>query len=219
MAPLEPLADGLGWVVAWLPFDATTAWPKMIRRRIVVEIAGQSFRTSLFAAKTAHGKEKATGHFVLVNKKMQQAAGAGAGAQVQFTIAPDLEVREAPMPPELARLLKPEMALLKWYKSLSETTRREIGKWIDGVESGEARMRRAQQMAERLMATMEGERKLPPVLEIALRRRPAAREGWESMTSAQRRSELMAIFYYQTPEARARRVEKVADSCMARQAR
>ena len=103
-----------------------------------------------------------------------------------------------------------------WYGELSEYMRREIGKWVLGVKSEEARMRRAQQMAERLLATMEGERELPPVIAAAFRARPKARTGWAKMTPAQRRSELMAVFYYQTPEARRKRVEKLCDAAERR---
>ena len=72
-------------------------------------------------------------------------------------------------------------------------------------------MRRAEQMAERLLATMEGERELPPVIEAAFRARPKARAGWARMSEAQRRNGLMAVFYYQSPEARLKRVEKLCD--------
>jgi uncharacterized protein YdeI (YjbR/CyaY-like superfamily) len=82
------------------------------------------------------------------------------------------------------------------------------------VKSVEARQRRAEQIAERLMLTMEGERELPPVLEVAFRRVPAARKGWELMTKVQRRSNLMAVFYYQSPEAREKRVKKVVEDCV-----
>ena len=64
-------------------------------------------------------------------------------------------------------------------------------------------------MAERLLATMEAETVLPPVVEAAFRLRPKARAGWSRMTDTQRRAELMAVFYYQTVEARQRRVEKL----------
>ena len=74
--------------------------------------------------------------------------------------------------------------------------------------------RRAEQIAERLMLAMEGEKELPPVLDVAFRRVPAARKGWERMTEAQRRSNLMAVFYYQSPEAREKRVRKVVEDCM-----
>jgi len=135
---------------------------------------------------------------------------------VEFAIAPDMEPREAELPDELAVLLEEEPGLRGWYDELTEYMRREIGKWVMDVKSDEARMRRAEQMAERLLATMEGERELPPVLEAAFRARPKARAGWAKMTPVQRRGELMAVFYYQTPEARLKRVEKLCDAAERR---
>jgi hypothetical protein len=209
-AVLEPLGDGLGWVVAWLPFDVAATWKTMVRLRVTVEVGGEVFRTSLFAG-TRRG-----GHFVLVNKKMQRAAGAGVGAMVEFVIAPDMEPREAELPDELAVLLDEEPELREWYGELTEYMRREIGKWVMGVASDEARMRRAEQMAERLLATMEGERELPPVIDVAFRVRPKARVGWAKMTPAQRRGELMAVFYYRTVEARQKRVDKLCNAAEKR---
>ena len=205
-AVLEPLGDGLGWVVAWLPFDPAKAWKEMVRLRVTVDVGAERFRTSLFAGRQGGG------YFLLVNKQMQRAAGGGVGAMVEFAVAPDLEPREAELPDELAALLEDEPGLREWYDGLSEYTRREIGKWVMGVKSDDARMRRAEQMAERLLATMEGERELPPVIEAAFRLRPKARAGWKRMTETQRRGELMAVFYYQTPEARLKRVEKLCDA-------
>jgi len=49
---------------------------------------------------------------------------------------------------------------------------------------------------------------------VAFRRAPAARKGWEAMTAAQRRRNLLAVFYYQSPEAREKRVKKVVDDCL-----
>jgi uncharacterized protein YdeI (YjbR/CyaY-like superfamily) len=207
-ALLEPLQGGLGWVVARIPFDVDSAWKTMVRLRVKVEVGSEVFRTSLFPD-ARHG-----GHFVLVNKKMQKAAGAKVGAMVDFTITPDLEERTPTIPPELAKLLKTEKKLAKWYEGLSESMRWEIGKWIDGVKGAEARQRRVEQMAERLMLAMEGEKELPPILEVAFRRVPAARKGWEAMTKTQRRSGLMAVFYYQSPEAREKRVRKLVEDCL-----
>jgi uncharacterized protein YdeI (YjbR/CyaY-like superfamily) len=82
------------------------------------------------------------------------------------------------------------------------------------VKGAEGRQRRAELWAERLMGTMEGEKELPPVVEVAFRRVPAARKGWEAMTAAQRRGNLMAVFYYQSPEAREKRVRKVVEDCL-----
>jgi uncharacterized protein YdeI (YjbR/CyaY-like superfamily) len=94
--------------------------------------------------------------------------------------------------------------------------RREIGKWVMEPKSEATRMRRTEQMAERLLATMEGERELPPIIEAAFREHPRARAGWARMTPTQRRGELLAVFYYQTPEARQKRVEKLVEAAERR---
>ena len=75
-------------MVARVPFDVKTAWKTMVRLRVKVEVGGEVFRTSLFADQVRGG------HFVLVNKEMQKAAGVGSGGMVDFAVAPDLEERE-----------------------------------------------------------------------------------------------------------------------------
>jgi hypothetical protein len=207
-AVLEALGSELGWTVARVPFDVKTAWKKMVRLRVKVEVGGEVFRTSLFVD-SVHG-----GHVVLVNKKMQKAAGVGLGGMIDLALEPDLEEREALVPEELEKLLKSEKALAKWYAKLSEPTRREIGKYIDGVKGADAKRRRAEQIAERLILTMESEKELPPVIEVAFRRAPSARKGWEAMTMTQRRGHLMGVFYYQSPEAREKRVGKLVEDCL-----
>jgi hypothetical protein len=110
--------------------------------------------------------------------------------------APDLEEREAVVPVEVAKIFKGEKRLAKWYEGLGVAMRRDVGKWIEGVKSAEARQRRAVQIAEWLMLAMEGEKELPPVLDVAFRRVPEARKGWEAMTKAQRRAHLLGVFHY-----------------------
>jgi hypothetical protein len=201
---------GLGWTIARVPFDPAKAWPKMIRLRVRGEVNGATFRTSLFA--------DGDGYFLLVNRETQKRARVAFGDHVEITLEPDLEPRPAELPDVLEVLLEEEARLREWYDGLSESMRREIGKWVLGVRSEEARMRRAQQMAERLLATMEAEVELPPVVARALRSRPRAKAGWERMTQTQRRSELMGVFYYQTPEARERRVQKLVEAAERRAA-
>ena len=215
-AVLERLGDGLGWTIAHIPFAPAEVWPKMVRLRVKGEVAAvhgskkAAFQTSLFPISGGGG------FFLLVNKAMQSGAGVRAGDTAEFLLEPDMEPRAAELPDELAVLLDDEPGLRGWYDDLTEYTRREIGKWILSVKSEDARMRRAEQMAERLLATMEGERELPPVIAVAFRRRPRAKAGWEKMTPAQRRGELMAVFYYQTPDAREKRVSKLCDAAEKR---
>jgi uncharacterized protein YdeI (YjbR/CyaY-like superfamily) len=211
-AVLEKGSRALGWTIVRVPFDPSELGD-MLRLRVRGEIRAPhgscAFRTSLFPdARAADGQGA---YYLLVNRAMQAEAGVRLGDQAEFHLQADHEPRTAELPDELAVLLDDEPGLMDWYNSLSEYWRREIGKWVNGVKTDEARIRRAEQMAERLLATMEGERELPPVVEAAFRARPKARSGWAKMTSAQRRTELMAVFYYQTPEARLKRVEKLVD--------
>ena len=203
-AVLEKGDRALGWTIVRVPFEPRRVWKEMVRLRVRGEVNGFAFRTSLFP-------DVRGGFYLLVNRELQRGAGVGLGEEAEFRLWADLEARKAEMPDELAVLLEDEPGLRNWYDELTEYTRREIGKWVSGVKSDAARMRRAEQMAERLLATMEGERELPPVIERTFRVRPKARVGWEKMTVVQRRGELLAVFYYQTPEARARRVEKLCD--------
>ena len=211
-AILEPDQTRLRWVIARIPFDPAKAWPERRGLRVRGEILsseskdeGFAFRTSLFAASSGKG------HFLLVNKKMQIAAGAAVGSKVRIRLEPDLEERAAVIPPELARALKGDRRLPKWFEGLSYSMRYEIGGWISEPKSAASREKRAGMMAERLLLTLEGETELPPILHAAFLRQPLAHKGWEAMTPVQRRTQLLAIFYYQTAEARERRAAKAVE--------
>ena len=212
---LEPGDRALGWTIARIPFSLD-ALGKMVRLRVKGKIlrpeSGSKpfpFRTSLFPAPSVPNHP--TGYYLLVNRAMQHATGVHPGDEAEFSLTADLAPREAELPDELAILLDDEPGLRDWYNTLSEYMRREIGRWIAAVKSSEARLRRAQQMAERLLSTMEGERELPPMLAAAFRARPRARIGWQKMTPAHRRAHLMAVFHYRTPESQQKRVEKLCD--------
>lgn len=199
---------GLGWTIARVPFDPGKTWPKMIRHRVRGEVCGAAFRTSLFA--------DGNGYFLLVNRETQRRGRVTCGDKVEIELEPDMEPRPAELPEVLEALLDGEAGLRNWYDELSESMRREIGKWVLGVKSADAQRRRAQQMAERLLATMEAEAELPPLIARGFRSRPKAKAGWERMTPMQRRTGLLAVFYYQTPEARERRLEKLLDDAEKR---
>ena len=77
------------------------------------------------------------------------------------------------------------------------------------VSFAASRQRRAEQIAEWLLAAIDAERELPPALCRAFAENPRAYEGWQLMTPSKKRGNLLAIFYYRSPGARERRVEKV----------
>jgi uncharacterized protein YdeI (YjbR/CyaY-like superfamily) len=207
-AALEKGQRALGWTIARVPFGPEELGA-MVRLRVKGTVNGFAFRTSLFP-------DPRGGFYLLVNRAMQAGASVALGDYAEFRLEADLQPREAELPDELAVLLDDEPGLRDWYGTLSEYTRREIGKWIQGVKGDEARLRRAEQMAERLLATMEGERTLPPVIDAAFRSRPKARAGWAKMTPAQRQGELLGVFYYRTVDAQQRRVEKLCDAAEKR---
>jgi uncharacterized protein YdeI (YjbR/CyaY-like superfamily) len=206
-ATLEKGSPSLGWTTARLPFDPTTAWPKMIRLRVRGTINSFAFRTSLFP-------DPRGGFYLLVNRTMQTESGTRLGETASFQLEPDLEPRRAELPDELSVLLDDEPGLRPWYDELTEYTRREIGKWITSVKSDASRIKRAEQMAERLLSTREAELELPPMIAAAFRRNPKAHTAWEAMTPLQRRNQLFAVFYYQTPDARQRRIDKLINTLL-----
>ena len=211
-AVLERMPGNLGWVIIRIPLDVHRVWGVRGQLKVKGELrpagskaAGFPFRTSLFP--TGKGT-----HFMMVNKQMQRGAGVRPGMTAHFRMEPDTEERVVRVPAELIRALKESKRLEKYYSSFNYSTRREIAKWVGAGKQAETRTRRAEQMAVRLMETMEAERgDLPPVLRLALERNPQARAGWERMPPSQRRFHLLGISGYRSPESRARRVEKAVE--------
>jgi len=207
-ATLERVQSRLGWTIIRIPFDVAKIWGTRGQLRVKGEINGFAFRTSLFPARGG-------GHILLVNKRMQKGGDVRLGMSAQFCLEPDLEERIAVVPPELKRFLKEDAHLRRWFEKLNYSMRNEIGKWIIQVKSPEARVRRAEQMAERLLAVMDAEDELPPVLQVAFAHEPRAFEGWKRMSPSHRRRHLFGVFYYRNPESRARRIEKSLQEALA----
>lgn len=212
-AVLERDEQVLGWTIARLPFMPQAVWPSMCRLRIAGLITGPAgsfgFRSSLFPFAA---ESSSVGFFLLVNRSMQQGAGVTLGMSAKFELEADLAPRPAELPPELDALLDEAEGLRAWYADLGEYTRRELGKWIGAVQSDEARLRRAQQVAERLLNTMEAEVELPPAIARCFAAQPGALQGWQQMSATKRRRELLAVFSYQSPEARQRRIGKLLET-------
>ena len=209
-AVLERTADRLRWVIIRVPFDVAKVWGKRGQLRIQGEINGFAFGSTLFPTGTGE-------HFLIVNKKMQSGGKTAPGLTAKFRLQPDTAPRKAlEQPKELLRELGQSKRLLKFYESFTPSRKHEIAKWIGQVKSQEARQRRSQQLAERLMETLEAERELPPMIEMAFRQNPRAREGWERMSPSHRRRHLFSIFHYREPAARARQVAKVIDQMLGR---
>jgi uncharacterized protein YdeI (YjbR/CyaY-like superfamily) len=206
---LERMASNLGWVIIRIPFDVPKVWGTRGMLKVKGKINGFAFRTSLFPTGKGY-------HYLLVNKRMQAGANASSGDTAQFRLEPDSEKRVAAIPPELQRILSEDRSFRRWFDQLNYSIRKWLTDWVTQVKSAEARVRRAEQVAEQLLSTMEAERDLPPVLKLAFARDPRAFAGWQRMSPTQRRGHLLAIFYYRSSEARDRRIAKVLEAARAR---
>ncbi len=78
--------------------------------RVRGEIEGFAFRTTLFPS------PRRSGHYLLVNKKMQAAARVRMGEKARIWLEPDLEEREILLPEELKRELRADRGLRKWFE-------------------------------------------------------------------------------------------------------
>jgi hypothetical protein len=190
---LERGGDALNWTIVRVPVDVAKVWGVRGQLKVTGQINGFPFRTSLFP--TGKGS-----HILLVNKKMQAGGKVQQGMKAKFLLQPDLTQREVSVPEELVRVLKQS---------------KPLAKWVGEGKKPETRRRRADELAERLMLTLEAEHELPPILQIEFNRNPIARAGWDRMPRGHRRSHLMGIFYYKSPEARARRVSKAVQEMVA----
>lgn len=202
-ATLERIDSPLHWVMVQIPFNAQKVWGKG-RLKVKGEFNGFTFRTTLFP----DGKG---GHRLLVNTEMQRGAKAAPGMRARFRLERDSGPRIVAVPPELARALSGERSLRRWFDGLSQSMRNEICKWVLQPKGSEARRRRGDQIAERLLSAMEAERELPPALEGAFAGNSRAREGWQLMSTVQRRRQLLGVFYYWSPDVRSRRIEKLME--------
>src|SRR6266851_3040279 len=205
---LERIPSNLGWVIVRIPLDVPKVWGTRGMLKVKGEINGFAFRTSLFPTHKGY-------HYLLVNKRMQAGANAAPGDTAQFRLEPDTEKRVPTVPAELQRILNEDRSFRRWFDQLNYSTRKWTTDLIANVKSAQARLRRAEQVAEQLFSTMEAERELPPVLKLAFARDLRAFAGWQRMSPLHRRGQLLAIFYYRSPEARDRRIAKLLEAALA----
>ena len=210
---IEPVDIGISSVMVRIPFDPVEVWPVRSKLRVkgTISVANAAETLSL---STSLLRSQQRGYFLLVTGRMRKALHVSTGAHVKVTLEPDLDDLAATPPPEFAKFLKSDRSLKKWFTTLNYSTRKYIADDIQSVKSAEARERRAERWAERMMLVMEGEFEPPPVLQVAFRRQPLAREGWAKMTKNQRRMTLMGIFMCASPEAQAKRVEYALEEAM-----
>jgi uncharacterized protein YdeI (YjbR/CyaY-like superfamily) len=208
-ATLERMPSRFNVAFIRIPFDVSKAWGTRGHVRVKGEINGFAFRGGLFPSSEGY-------HCLLVTKRMRTGGTTALGETAQFRLEPDTAKRAAVVPAEFQRVLNEDRSFRRWFDQLGLSMRTWICHWIVSVKSPEARVRRAERVAEQLMATMEAELDLPPILKLAFARDPRAYQGWQSMTPLQRRYYLLGIFYCRTPETRERRISQMLEDSLAR---
>lgn len=196
--------SNLGWKVIDIPFDVKKVFGSGARIPVKGTVNGFEFRTSLFPV--GEGQ-----HFMMLNKKMQKGAGVEVGDKVEVIIEHDAEERTVEMPDVLKRALAEEKVLLKYFRKFNYSMQKYIADWTTEPKSFEAQERRAEQMAEVLMETMEGEEIPPPIFQQYLMRSPKAQHGWNTMPESHRRQHLFAIAWLRSPEAKEKRMKRAIE--------
>jgi len=205
---LETIGERPRFVIARIPVDLKKAWSGWQNRRVIGEINGFAFRTTLFS------QDRGTRHMLVVNRRMQTGARAGPDAEVRIWLEPDLKEQPLTEPAELKRALKEDRQLRRWFDALSPSMRKGIGGFVDQARGAATRALRAGKVAEGLMLAMEGEQTPPPILRAAFQRQPMAQDGWAAMTPTQRRNHLLGIFLAQAVNGRERRAARAIEECL-----
>ncbi len=208
-ATLERIPSKLNWVIIRIPFDVAKVWGTRAKVRVKGEINGFPLRAWVFPTSKCY-------QCMLIKKSLQTGGNASVGDTAHFRLELDTAKRVAIVPIALQRILNEDRSFRPWFDHLTSSMRKWICYWIVNVKSPEARLRRAEQVAEQLFSTMEAELDLPPILKLAFARDPRAYQGWQSMTVLQRRHYLLGIFYCRTPESRDRRIAKMLEDALAR---
>jgi uncharacterized protein YdeI (YjbR/CyaY-like superfamily) len=206
-ATLERIPSRFNWVTIRIPFDVTKVWGTA-KVRVKGEVNGFPLRAWVFPTSKGY-------HCMLIKKSLQTGGSVTVGDTAHFRLEPDTAKRVAIIPAEFERILKQDRGFRRWFDALGFSMRKWICDWIVGAKSPEARVRRAERVAEQLLSTMEAELDLPPILKLAFARDPRAYQGWQSMTPIQRRYYLLGIFYCRTPESRDRRIAKMLEDARA----
>jgi uncharacterized protein YdeI (YjbR/CyaY-like superfamily) len=120
------------------------------------------------------------------------------------------------LPDRLIDAFEGDAELLAWVSTLRESWQREITRWVTSPKSDEAKQRRCDDLAERLLLTMDAERELPLFLKRRLQATRDAWEGWQRMSLGCRRDYLLVIFGAKSEAARENQITRMLERCVAK---
>ena len=131
--PAEPM--NATWSFLVLPKAASAKLPTRSMVTVDGTLDGASFQATL-------EPDGAGSHWLKVEKKLRDAAGADAGATVELEIAPVAEEPEPKLPPDLGKALAANAEALATWKDITPVARRDWIHWITSGKKAETRVKR-----------------------------------------------------------------------------
>jgi hypothetical protein len=138
-------AKGDSWAFLVLPKTASTKLPSRGMTSVEGTINGHAFRANL----EPDGQKS---HWLKVDRKMCEAAGAEAGDLVTLEIAPTAEVLEPSIPADLRKALAAAPKARALWEEITPNARRDWIHWISSAKQQETRVRRIKNACSMLAA-------------------------------------------------------------------
>jgi len=144
---LRPAATAKGgsWIFLILPTNASAKLPTRGMTTVQGTINGHPFRATL----EPDGQRS---HWLKVNRKMREAAGADAGDVVTVEIAPAGEELEPRVPADLRKALAAAPKARALWADITPIARRDWVQWITSAKRPETRARRIDNACDMLAA-------------------------------------------------------------------
>ena len=124
------------------PFDVERTFGARGHVPVRGTLNGAPFRASIFKM---HGR-----HFMVVNRKLREAAGVSGGETVPVRVERDTEPRVITPPADFARALESNEAALAAWDKLSYTHRREHVEHVEEAKRPDTRRRRIEKSVAQL---------------------------------------------------------------------
>lgn len=134
--PRRASSESSSWTFLTLPKEASSKLPSRGQATVEGTLNGRPLRTTL-------EPDGQGGHWLKVDRKLREAAGARAGDVVTLEIAPVAEEPEPKVPPDLRKALAtaPTKAREAW-SDITPAARRDFIQWIVSPKQAETRARR-----------------------------------------------------------------------------
>ncbi|MGH9580366.1 MAG: DUF1905 domain-containing protein [Terriglobales bacterium] len=143
-ARLEGVGPGQAWTFLTVPFDVEKVYGTRARLAVRGTLNGFAFRSSIMPMDGSH--------CMMVNKQMQQGAGARAGDTVQVVMQPDTAPRVVKPPADLKQALARNKAAREFFGALAYSHRKQYVDFLSAAKKPETRARRVQKTVALLAA-------------------------------------------------------------------